>query len=674
MQPQKYERITDFTEREGDDTDHSALNDEFDAAALTTDQIRANLALIQRDDGALKNGIVTADALAPSAFDAVQASVNEATAEAEAAALSALTSATTANTAKDAAVVAKTQAETARDSSNLNAANAAASAAAALASKNAAAASEAAALASKNAAAASETAAAGSQASATGSAATATAQAGIATTKAGEAAASQAAAAASSGTATTKAAEASASAADALASKNAAAASQTAAAASAATSNTKAGEASASAAAALASQTASASSQADALASKNAAATSEANALASKNAAATSEANALTYRNAAQASQTAAATSETNAAGSASSAASSAAAAAAALDNFDDRYLGPKATAPTLDNDGNALITGALYYNDGSSVADNKGMWIYDGATWIKASAASQAILTIYKYVASAGQTTFSGADTQGLTLSYQPGSVLIGMNGPLIDIPSEVVASTGNSVVLTSAAAAGDEIRIYSYSTFNIANTYTKAEADALLAAKQASLGFTPVNRAGDTMTGPLIVDYGTGDTLSLRKGATSAGVSMGSSSTPQALIEGINGGGVNLYVGSGSWSSPSWSSVATFTTARSILATSTAKAWARINYVTDTSVSLLSSLNISSVTLSASALDYVRFNFANSLVDANYACVTGIGDSVAYMMPPFSRNLNASFVDLSPRSTSGSAAYANMHMACFR
>lgn len=494
MQPQKYERITDFTEREGDDTDHSALNDEFDAAALTTDQIRANLALIQRDDGALKNGIVTADALAPSAFDAVQASVNEATAEAEAAALSALTSATTANAAKDAALISKNQAETARDSSNLNAANAAASAAAALASKNAAAASEAAALASKNAAAASETAAAGSATGASGSAATATAQAGIATTKAGEAAASQAAAAASSGTATTKAAEALASAADALTSKNAAAASQTAAAASAATSTTKAGEASASAAAALASEVAADASEAGALASKNAAATSETNALASKNAAATSEANALTYKNQAQASQTAAAASETGAAGSASSAAASAAAAAASLDNFDDRYLGPKASAPTVDNDGNALIVGALYYNDGTIVSDNKGMWIYDGATWIKASSASQAILTTYKFIATAGQTTFSGVDSQGLTLGYQPGSALITMNGPVITIGLDVTATSGNSIVLASGAAAGDEINIYAFATFNIANTYTQAQADALLAGK--------VSKAGDTIT----------------------------------------------------------------------------------------------------------------------------------------------------------------------------
>lgn len=162
MQPQKYERTTDFTERDGDDTDHTAINEEFDAAALSINQVRENLALIQRDDGALKNGIVTADALDPSAFDAVRASVNQATQEAQDAAESALVSATTANNAKDAALVAKTGAETARDASLLNANNANASAASALASKNAAAASESNALSSKSAAEAAKTAAASS--------------------------------------------------------------------------------------------------------------------------------------------------------------------------------------------------------------------------------------------------------------------------------------------------------------------------------------------------------------------------------------------------------------------------------------------------------------------------------------------------------------------------------
>jgi hypothetical protein len=56
-------------------------------------------------------------------------------------------------------------------------------------------------------------------------------------------------------------------------------------------------------------------------------------------------------------------TSSGNAATSAGAAATSATTAANLLDNFDDRYLGPKASNPTLDNDGNPLLNGALYFN-----------------------------------------------------------------------------------------------------------------------------------------------------------------------------------------------------------------------------------------------------------------------------------------------------------------------
>jgi len=65
--------------------------------------------------------------------------------------------------------------------------------------------------------------------------------------------------------------------------------------------------------------------------------------------AATSASNASTYA--------------ANAATSASSASTDAATVAGIYDSFDDRYLGPKSSAPTLDNDGNALLTGAIYWN-----------------------------------------------------------------------------------------------------------------------------------------------------------------------------------------------------------------------------------------------------------------------------------------------------------------------
>lgn len=89
---------------------------------------------------------------------------------------------------------------------------------------------------------------------------------------------------------------------------------------------------------------------------------------ASAAAALVSEGNALTYRDAAQAAQTAAEAAQT--------------AAETAYDNFDDRYLGSFTTAaePTLDNDGAALLDGALYWN--TTVPELR---VYDltGTSWV---------------------------------------------------------------------------------------------------------------------------------------------------------------------------------------------------------------------------------------------------------------------------------------------------
>lgn len=51
-----------------------------------------------------------------------------------------------------------------------------------------------------------------------------------------------------------------------------------------------------------------------------------------------------------------------------------------AYDQFDDRYLGAKAANPTVDNDGNALVAGALYYNTTASE-----MRIWTGSAWVAA-------------------------------------------------------------------------------------------------------------------------------------------------------------------------------------------------------------------------------------------------------------------------------------------------
>ena len=175
-----------------------------------------------------------------------------------------------------------------------------------------------------------------------------------------------------------------------------AASSASSAATSASSATANAAAAASSATAAAASQVASAASETAAGASETAAATSASNAATSASSAstsasnaATSEANTATSATTATTQATNAATSATNAATSASAAASSASAASAsadaaltALDNFDDRYLGQKASDPALDNDGNALIAGALYFNTTDSI-----MKVYDGSLWVAAYA-----------------------------------------------------------------------------------------------------------------------------------------------------------------------------------------------------------------------------------------------------------------------------------------------
>jgi hypothetical protein len=108
------------------------------------------------------------------------------------------------------------------------------------------------------------------------------------------------------------------------------------------------------------------------------AATSESNASTSASNAATSESNAATSESNAATSETNAATSETNADTSATAAASSASDAAASFDSFDDTYLGAKSSAPSTDNDGNALATGALYFNSSTNLLN-----VWSGSAWI---------------------------------------------------------------------------------------------------------------------------------------------------------------------------------------------------------------------------------------------------------------------------------------------------
>jgi hypothetical protein len=202
------------------------------------------------------------------------------------------------------------------------------------------------------------------------SAASSATSASMAATSAASAATSATSAAASAATAAASVATIAGYATSAANSATAAATSATSAAASATAAATSAASAAASTSVAAASAAAAATSATSASASATAAATSATSAAASATAAATSATSASN-------SATASATSASAAATSAASAETSATSAAATYDNFDDRYLGAKSTPPTVDNDGNTLLVGALYFN--SVLA---AMYVWTGSVW----------------------------------------------------------------------------------------------------------------------------------------------------------------------------------------------------------------------------------------------------------------------------------------------------
>jgi len=112
--------------------------------------------------------------------------------------------------------------------------------------------------------------------------------------------------------------------------------------------------------------------------SATAAATSATASASSATASASSASTASTQASNASTSASTASTQATNAANSATAAASSASDAAASFDSFDDTYLGAKSSAPSVDNDGNALATGALYFNSSTGALN-----VWSGSAWI---------------------------------------------------------------------------------------------------------------------------------------------------------------------------------------------------------------------------------------------------------------------------------------------------
>jgi len=126
---------------------------------------------------------------------------------------------------------------------------------------------------------------------------------------------------------------------------------------------------------------------------------------------------------------------------------------------------------------GNATVAYQTTQPDVASL-DSGALWIDSDQDAI--SGLLPATFTRWVKVLGASATTISGLDDNALSLIYIAGYEKVFINGTLLVRGSDYTASSGDSIVLTTAAESGDVVEIHAYEAFQIADTYTQGQIDS--------------------------------------------------------------------------------------------------------------------------------------------------------------------------------------------------
>lgn len=166
-------------------------------------------------------------------------------------------------------------------------------------------------------------------------------------------------------------------------------------------------------------------------------------------------------------------------------------------------------------------VNGMLRYNSD----DNQFEGYADGA-WGAIAGGGETSLLEYNYTATAGQTTFSGADDNAATLSYTAANLIVTLNGVVLENGTDYTATSGTSIVLTDAAALDDELNIIAFKSFTTADMVSAS--------------------TGGTFNGNVAVNGDlTVDTNTLYVGSANNRVGIGTSSPSRQLH--VSGSGAN-------------------------------------------------------------------------------------------------------------------------------
>ena len=159
------------------------------------------------------------------------------------------------------------------------------------------------------------------------------------------------------------------------------------------------------------------------------------------------------------------------------------------INSFAERYrIASSAPVSSLD-------VGDLYFDTTANE-----LKVYKSSGWASAGSSVNGTSARFQYTATAGQTTFTGADSAGNSLNYDSPFIDCYLNGVKLVNGTDVTVTSGNSVVLASGAASGDILDLVAFGTFNVAAINATNITSGLLGTDR--LPTVPTTKGGTGLT----------------------------------------------------------------------------------------------------------------------------------------------------------------------------
>lgn len=144
---------------------------------------------------------------------------------------------------------------------------------------------------------------------------------------------------------------------------------------------------------------------------------------------------------------------------------------------FGNQYV-ISANAPSSPNDG------LLWFDTSTDT-----MKVYNGSSFQNAGSSVNGTTNRVNYVVGSSSGSYNGSTTS-FPATYDAGYVDVYLNGVRLD-PSDYTATNGSTVVLGTAATAGDTLGVVGYGTFALSDHYNKTQSDARYAVLGANVDF---------------------------------------------------------------------------------------------------------------------------------------------------------------------------------------